>query len=174
MSKEITRKEFLTNTSKYAVGAMAGVIGLNALSGGKILASPKDYTWPWPYQALDPEDVRIRAHHLYWNDKDCASGVFGSFVEALREKIGDPWNSMPIEVMLFGRGGGNGWGTLCGAVNGAAAIISLVTTKADSGKLINEIWGWACSEALPSNAANQAAVDGKYIDKKYNDVLPQS
>lgn len=174
MSKEITRKEFLTNTSKYAVGAIAGVVGLNALAGGKILASPKDYTWPWPYQPLDPEDVRLRAHHLFWNDKDCASGVFGALVEALREKIGEPWTSMPIEVMLFGRGGGNGWGTLCGTVNGAAAIISLVTSKADSGKLINEIWGWASSEALPSNAANQAAVDGKYVDKKYTDVLPQS
>lgn len=174
MSKEITRKEFLTNTSKYAVGALAGVVGLNALAGGKILASPKNYTWPWPYQAVDPEDVRIRAHHLYWADKDCASGVFGAFVEALREKIGEPWTTMPIEVMLFGRGGGNGWGTLCGALNGAAAVISLVTSKADSGKLINEIFGWGSSEAIPTNAANQAAIDGKYIDKKYNDALPQS
>jgi hypothetical protein len=174
MPKELTRKEFLSNTSKYAIGAIAGVAGLNALSGGKILASPKDATWPWPYEALDPEDVRIRAHHLYWNDKDCCSGVFGGLVEALREKIGDPWTNMPIEVMLFGRGGGVGWGTLCGAINGGAALISLVVPKADSGKLINELWGWYCTENLPSDAANQAAVDGKYIDKKYNDVLPQS
>ena len=174
MSKDLTRKEFLTNTSKYAVGAVAGVVGLNALAGGKILANPKATAWPWPYVELDPEVVRLNAHHLYYSDKDCCSGVFGAFTEALTEKLPDPWANMPMEVMLFGRGGGNGWGTLCGTVNGAAAIISMVVSKADSGKLINEVWGWAASTALPSDAANQASVDGKYADKKYEGVLPQS
>ncbi|MFA3783662.1 C-GCAxxG-C-C family (seleno)protein [Melioribacteraceae bacterium 4301-Me] len=173
MPREITRKEFLTSTSKYAVGAVAGVVGLNALAGGKILANTKT-TWPLPYTQLDPEVVRLKAHHLYWNDKDCASGVFGAFTEALSELLPDPWANIPMEVMLFGRGGGNGWGTLCGAVNGAAAIISLVTSKADSGALINEVWGYYTSSNFPSDAANQAALDGKYEDKKYNDALPQS
>ena len=59
MSKDLTRKEFLTNTSKYAVGAVAGVVGLNALAGGKILANPNDTTWPWPYQPLD--DTKINS-----------------------------------------------------------------------------------------------------------------
>ena len=172
MSKEITRKEFLANTSKYAVGAVAGVVGINALAGGKILADRKT-TWPLPYMELDPEVIRLKAHHLYWADKDCASGVFGAFTEALTEKLPDPWANIPMEVMLFGRGGGNGWGTLCGTVNGAAAIISLVATKADSGKLINEIWGHAMSGNFPSDAANQASVDGKYADKKFDGALPQ-
>ena len=38
MSKKLTRKDFLTNTSKYAIGAVAGVAGLNVLSGGKLMA----------------------------------------------------------------------------------------------------------------------------------------
>jgi len=172
--KKIDRKEFLASTSKYAVGAVAGVVGLNALAGGKILANGKTTAWPWPYATLDPEAVRLKAHHLYWSDKDCASGVFGGLVEALTELMPDPWSGMPIEVMLFGRGGGNGWGTLCGAVNGAAALISLVATKADSGKLINEVWGFASAQALPSDAANQASIDGKYQDVKYQGALPQS
>ena len=171
MSNEITRKDFLTSSSKYAVGAVIGVAGLDLLAGGKILANPKTTTWPWPYVTLDPEVVRLKAHHLYYSDKDCCSGVFGAFTQALTEVMPDPWANMPMEVMLFGRGGGNGWGTLCGAVNGAAAIISLVTTKADSGKLINEIWGWAAATELPTAKANQAALDGKYQDKKYNNAL---
>lgn len=174
MSNEITRKDFLTSSSKYAVGAVIGVAGLDLLAGGKILANPKTTAWPWPYVTLDPEVVRLKAHHLYYSDKDCCSGVFGAFTEALKEKMPDPWANMPMEVMLFGRGGGNGWGTLCGTVNGAAAIISLVTTKADSGKLINEIWGWASTEKLPSDKANQLSIDGKYEDKKFNGALPQS
>lgn len=173
-SKTIDRKEFLTSTSKYAVGAAIGAVGMSSLFGSAIQASPKNATWPWPYIAIDPEAARLKAHNLYWTDKDCAAGVFGAFTELLKEKMPDPWTGMPMEVLLFGRGGGNGWGTLCGAVNGAAAIISLVATKADSGKLINEIWGWASTEKLPSDKANQTSIDGKYIDKKYNGALPQT
>jgi hypothetical protein len=173
-SRKIDRKDFLVNTSKYAVGAVAGVVGLNTLAGGKILANPKSVTWPLPWVTLDPEVVRLKAHHLYYADKDCCAGCFGAFTEALTEKMPDPWANIPMEIMLYGRGGGNGWGTLCGAVNGAAAIISLVATKADSGKLINEIWGWASATALPTDAANQAALDGKYQDKKFNGTLPQN
>lgn len=172
--KTMNRMQFLSDTSKYAVGAAVGMVGISALMGDKVNASPKNAAWPWPYVTLDPEEVRLKAHNLYWNDKDCAAGVFGAFIELLKVKTPDPWAGLPMEVLLFGRGGGNGWGTLCGAVNGAAAIISLVTTKADSGKLINEIWGWASTEKLPSDKANQAAVDGKYVDKKYNLALPQS
>lgn len=173
-SKRIDRKDFLVNSSKYAVGAVAGVVGLNALAGGKILANQKSAVWPMPWVTIDPEAVRLKAHHLYWADKDCSAGCFGAFTELLTEKLPDPWANIPMEIMLYGRGGGNGWGTLCGAVNGAAAIISLVATKADSGKLINEIWGWAASTAFPTDAANQAAVDGKYQDKKFNGTLLQN
>lgn len=170
----MNRKAFLANSTKIAVGTAAGVVGLNAIAGGNMLANTKITAWPWPYASLDVEAVRLKAHHLYWTDKDCASGVFGALVQLLAEKTPDPWANMPIEVMLFGRGGGNGWGTLCGAVNGAAAVISLVATKADSGKLINEVWGWATTEKFPTDAANQASIDGKYIDKKYEGALPQS
>lgn len=165
------RKTFLTNTTKIAVGAAVGAAGLSAVAEEK---SVKATTWPWPYASLDAEAARLKAHHLYWSDKDCAAGVFGAIVELLVGKLPDPWANMPMEVMLFGRGGGNGWGTLCGAVNGAAAVISLVATKADSGKLINEVWGWAATEKFPTDAANQASIDDKYEDKKYAGALPQS
>ena len=172
MKENLTRKDFLVNASKAAIGATAiaslASLATTATAGTKVTA------WPMPYQTLDPEDIRLRAHHLYWADKDCCSGVFGAFTQALTEKQPDPWGGIPMEVMLFGRGGGNGWGTLCGTVNGAAAIISLVVNKADSGKLINEIWGWASAEKLPSDKANQASIDGKYVDKKYDGALTQN
>lgn len=170
MSKKLTRKDFLTNTSKYAIGAVAGVAGLNVLSGGKLMAKTNDYTWPWPYQTVDPEVARVKAHWLYYNEKDCCSGVFGAFTEILKESIGEPWTSMPMEVMLFGRGGGAGWGTICGVLNGGAALISLVVNKADSGKLINELWGWYTTENLPTEAANTATYD----DTRFTDTLPQN
>jgi len=172
--KNLSRKEFLTNTSKYALGAAAGVAGLNALAGGKLLAGSSANEWPYPYQALDLDTVRDKAHNLYYNGKDCCSGVFGGLVEALSEIIGEPYTSFPIEVMLFGRGGGVGWGSICGALNGGAALISLVTPKADSTALVNELWGWYTQVDLPTTASNDFAVAGSFTMQNYNDTLPQN
>ena len=168
--KKITRKDFLTNTSKYAIGTAVGVVGFNALSGGKLMANTRDYNWPYPYTTIDPEVARIKAHTLYWNDKDCSAGVFGGLVECLKDAMGDPWTNFPIEVMLYGRAGGAGWGATCGTLNGAAAMVSLVTEKAPSGALINEIWGWYTTENFPTDAANNAV----YEVQNYTGVLPQS
>ncbi len=174
MSKEITRKEFLTNTSKYAIGAVAGVAGLDILAGGKILAGTKNPTWPWPYQPLDPDTVRDRAHYLYYNGMACCAGVFGAILDSLKTVVGEPYTNLPSEIMYYGGGGGVGWGTLCGTLNGAAAIISLCVDKTNANKIINELWGWYCQAEFPSDTANDFAVQGKYTEKKYNDALPQN
>lgn len=168
--KLYSRKNFLANTSKYVAGAAVGVVGLNSIAGGKLLANTKEYTWPYPYATLDPEVARVKAHTLYWNDMDCCSGVFGGLIECLIDAVGDPWNTFPMEVMLYGRGGGVGWGTTCGTLNGAAAMVSLVTDKASSGALINEIWGWFTTENLPTNSANSAT----YEEIKYTGEMPQN
>lgn len=170
MSKVISRKDFLSNSSKYAIGAVAGVAGLNMMAGGKLLADTNSYTWPYPYVAIDPELARIKCHTLYWNGKDCCAGVFGGIVECLKTAIGEPWSSFPIEVMLFGRGGGVSWGSICGALNGAAALISLVVPKDPSTALINEVWGWYTTENLPSDKANSTT----YEVKNYEGTLAQN
>ncbi|MCL4549697.1 MAG: C-GCAxxG-C-C family protein [Bacteroidetes bacterium] len=174
MANEITRKEFLTNSSKYAVGAVVGIAGLDILAGGKILANEKAATWPFPYVTLDPDEARIKGHYLYWNDKDCCAGAFGGVLEQLKQKLPDPWANIPMEVMLFGRGGGNGWGTICGSINGGAALISLVVDKASSGNLINELWGWYCQAYLPTDKSNEFAVQGKFAVHKYDNKLMPS
>ncbi len=168
--KNINRRDFLTSSSKFAVGAVAGVGGLSLLANGELLASNKSFNWPYPYATLDPEVVRVKAHSLYYSGKDCCAGCFGGLAEALAETVGDPWLTFPIEVMLFGRGGGVGWGSICGALNGAAALISLVTEKAPSGALINEVWGYSTTENLPSDAANAAT----YVIQNFTGPLPQN
>ena len=174
MKSNLSRKEFLVNASRAAVGvtAVAGLSGLvaTATTKAKSLITP----WPWPYQELDAEEVRLQAHYLYWNDKDCCAGVFGALVNALAAKMGEPWTNLPMEVMLFGRGGGGGWGTLCGVINGGAALISLVTEKAASGPLLTELFGWYTQAELPSDAANDIAVNGGYLVHNYDDALVQN
>lgn len=174
MNKNVTRKDFLLNASKAAVG-MTAVAGISSLVTTATTQAKTNITpWPWPYTQLDPEAVRIQAHYLYWNDKDCSAGVFGALTTALANALGEPWTNLPMEVMLYGRGGGNSWGVLCGTLNGGAALISLVTTKAQSGALINELWGWYESTELPTNQANQLATSGSYLVHNCDSDLPQN
>lgn len=169
-AKKITRKDFLRNIGKYSAGAVVGIAGLNALSKDASAADPVGFAWPYPWADIDPEIARIKAHSLYYGGKDCASGAFGGVAGTLADAMGAPWDTFPIEVMLFGRGGGVGWGATCGALLGGAALISLVSEKGPSGALINELWGWYATEFLPSNAANIAT----YETVKMEGALPQN
>jgi len=174
MENNVTRKDFLLKTSKAAVGitAIAGLSSLVTTASTK--ANAKVTSWPWPYTQLNAEAVRIQAHYLYWNDKDCSAGTFGGITSALVTAIGDPWTNLPLEIMLYGRGGGNAWGVLCGCLNGAAALISLVTTKAQSGPLISELWGWYTQAELPTDQGNQVAINGQYLVHNYDQDLVQN
>ncbi len=174
MEKNITRKDFLLKSSKAAVGITAVASASSIITSATAKANTKVTAWPWPYQTINPDDVRIQAHYLYWNDKDCCSGVFGAIVQALAAAIGDPWTNLPMEIMLYGRGGGSGWGTLCGAINGALALISLVTEKAPSAALLTELQGWYTQAELPSDTANEFATNGQYLVHNYDDALPQN
>lgn len=170
--KGLSRRNFLLNTSKYAIGAAVGISALELLNGSQAHAETKQvqYTWPYPYITLDPEVARLNAHTLYWGGKDCCAGVFGGICQSLSTGIGAPWTEFPIEVMLFGRGGGVSWGSLCGAINGGAALISLTVAKDPSVALINELWGWYTTQNLPTNAANAAT----YTVQNYTGTLPQN
>ena len=171
--KVISRKSFFVSTSKYAIGAAVGIAGLNFLTDKELHAETNDSksaNWPYPYSNLDPEAVRINAHSLFWNGMDCGTGVFGGIAQMLDVAIGAPWTGFPIEIMLFGRGGGVSWGSLCGAINGGAALISLVVPKAPSVALIDELWGWYSSQMLPTDIANNTT----YLIQNYVGILSQS
>lgn len=174
MTKPVTKREFLKTSGKVAAGAAIGVVGLNTLKGNQLFGQEEQFPWPWQYAILDPDQARVLAHKYYWSGYGCCSGVFGGVVDLLKVAVGNPWNYMPIQAMLFGRGGGVSWGTLCGAINGGAAVISLCVPAADQVGLINELWGWYCSENLPSDVANSFATEGKYEMHKYDEALPQN
>jgi len=105
---------------------------------------------PWPYKKLDPE----RAYHKYY-EGGCCYGAFDAIVGSLQDSVGFPYTGVPTELFVFGEGGLGGVSSLCGAVNGAAAAIFLVTgaiekeKKEESFALIKDLCNFYAYEALP-------------------------
>jgi hypothetical protein len=173
MSQSLTRKEFITSAAKYAAGISAGVAGLSLLSAEKTRAGAEEFTWPWPYQKLDPEHVRVLGHDSFW-EKACSYAAFKAIIHALAEKVGEPFTLIPPEIMIYGHGGAAGWGTICGALNGASAAICLVADKETSDKLINELIGWYTQTEFPTDKSNEYAVNHVFADQRYDQALPKS
>ncbi len=175
MKKNLTRQDFLKTGAKYAAGAAVGIGTMNLLAKNTGHASQILTAWPWPYQTLNVEAVRILGHDLYWTSgKGCAFGSFHAIATKLREVLPDPWNQLPSEIMVYGAGGGAGWGGTCGAVNGPAALISLVLLKARSDVLVNDLFGWYTQTAFPTDISNQYAVNHTFTDNRCDIVLPQN
>lgn len=174
MSDALTRKQFLQNGTK-AVAAMAVGAGALSLVSRSPLAAGSAYTaWPFPYQQLDIEVVRNYGHQAFWSGKGCSYGAFYALVRALADKMGEPYSSFPSEIMIYGHGGGSGWGGTCGAANGAAALISLVLLKARSDVLVSELFGWYTQVKFPSDISNDRAVNHTFTENKYDKALLQT
>lgn len=86
--------------------------------------------------------------------KGCAEATWWPFVEFLSTANPDTWGSLPANIFRFGAGGVAGWGTVCGTINAAAAVIGMVV--ADGGHrttLTNAIFQYYATTPLPTNAA---------------------
>jgi hypothetical protein len=171
---KISRQDFLKKGALATTGAGAlSLIGMEMLGSQKATAAPTGFTWPYPYATLDPEVVRIKGHDLYFAGYACCSGAFTAIIQALADTVGDPYTTFPVEMMLFGGGGAAGWGTLCGALNGSASAISLVTEKTVANALINELIGWYTTAKFPSDQSNTNAVNHANTHNDFDMVLPQ-
>ncbi len=172
--KLLSRKDFLTNSAKYAAGITAGMGAIGLLSKNKAGAGIKNADWPWPYVELDPEEARIRGHAGYWTGRGCSYGAYYAIISMLAEEIGEPYTLMPTEFLEWGRGGGWGWGTLCGGLIGALTAINLCWDKDKAGKLGNELLGWYSIIEFPSDISNEYARDHVFTDNRCDKDLLQT
>lgn len=148
--KRVTRRNVLTFAG--IIGAGAAVAGLTGLAG----ADAKDVQsgkWPWPYEKLDPVKTAEIAYNE-WYRLYCGGAVISSVFGQLREKVGKPYTTFPIDAFIFLEGGISGWGTICGSNAGANIVTNLIIgpriSGSDDGMLMgSEIMQWYSDAAMP-------------------------
>ena len=113
----------------------------------------------WAYSSLDPAITAELAYKNY-ESGSCMYATFKSIVSQLADKFGEPYASFPLHMMKYGHGGIGGYGTICGALNGASALIGLlVTEKTIQDSLITGLFRWYESTRLPEFKPQMAILD---------------
>lgn len=118
----------------------------------------------WKYTPLDPTATAELAYK-YYPEGSCMYATVKSIISQLVEKIGEPYKSFPIHLFKYGHGGVGGYGSICGALNGAAALIGLlITDNSIRDKMIADVFRWYEKEALPEFNPQSSSYD--YIPVK--------
>jgi len=137
------RRVFLKKSLTFGLGILTG-LGV----GKSSLAIPKkaEDELPYSYVKLDSKKIGKRAYRYYWK-RHCAYAVFASILEELKKKVGGAYTYIPTGLYNYGKSGIVGWGTVCGALNGACGIITL--TCKEYKDVIDTLFNWYCKEKLP-------------------------
>ncbi len=187
------RRKFL----KASVGILAGSLIVPKLSLASTEKSAGLPPLPWGnYEKLDPEYVR-KLGHLGYYLFECAGGAFWAVMTALKEKVGEPYNMIPmpsveeaiealkegekeryVVPMQFGAGGTMGWATVCGSLIGCMSAMNFIMhpAKKPSKKIADKLFRYYETEHFPTEVANKYAAEHKFLVPKYKSdkVLPRS
>lgn len=153
------RRELVTKAVRYGIGA-AGVSAVAAaspsLAARALAAGRAAETWPWPYVKLDPQKTADLAYEE-WYRVFCGAAIVSAVFGQLREKVGEPYTSFPIDAFLFLEGGISGWGTICGANAGSNIVTNVIlgprTVRNEEGMLMgSELMQHYASTAMPTYA----------------------
>jgi len=165
--KQLTRREVFA-----AVGITTGSCVLSSCVSEQLASvRAKKSDFPWTFARLDPNLTADRAYNHYY-EGHCMYGVFKSIVSQLAEQWGKPYESFPFDMMKYGAGGVLGWGSLCGGLNGNAAVISLFATTETEGRLLTqELFRWYEQTALPVYVPQKAKLKMEMLQSVSNSVL---
>jgi len=172
------RRKALKTTAGVVAG---GGIGLVALSNvfqpeekpveetSKLEYEPTETGWK--YVLLDPV-VSAQLAYGYYSEGSCMYATVRSVISQLAEKTGEPYASFPFHMFKYGHGGVGGYGSVCGAINGAAALIGLlIPDKTIQDRLITDIFRWYEREPLPAFNPSEPALDFTPARSVSNSVL---
>jgi hypothetical protein len=164
----ITRRKFISGGISVLLG---GILfeGLGFLPNA-MAGTPAAGTWP--YTPLDPDTIGQAA----WNPpgcEGCGGKSFGAIVYGLRSALGpgSPWDQIPINMGVFGNGGGPRRET-CGAIITPYLIMNLVGAGRAIGR---QFYQWYCDFSFPSTDwDNYVPKSGPLPSKNLIRTVPKS
>ncbi len=125
----------------------------------------------WKYAHLTPA-VSAEMAYNYYSEGSCMYATVKSIIAQLAEKYGEPYASFPMHMFKYGHGGVGGYGSVCGTLNGAAALIGLlIPDKSMQDKMIGDIFQWYEKEAVPTFNPVNPAFDYTPVTSVSNSVL---
>lgn len=149
--QSLSRRGLLATASAIAGGGLYHILS----SGCGVDAHETSSNWR--YVPLNPGEVAEKAYQLY-REGSCMYAVFASVIQALADQLGEPYRSFPCGMMRYGHGGTGGWGSLCGAINGGAAVFGLLEPdKKRCDGLIAQLFSWYEAANLPIHSPRGGA-----------------
>lgn len=153
------RRNFLTAA---AAGCAAATAGGFILANGFSLPKPEPkspvHIKPetaegvaenWVYHPLSVDTTASLTYNMY-DEGSCMFATFGSVIKQLAEQYGEPYASFPYAMMKYGASGIGGYGSVCGSLNGAGALVGLFVQSKDHQKaIIEDIYSWYETSMLP-------------------------
>ena len=149
------------------LGGCMAVGGAAALLGGEASAAEKapagrfqqvNGDFGWKPHKLDPAECALVAYDGYWHKGyACGYGVFYGIIGVMGEKYGAPYNQFPFAMLEANKGGISDWGTICGALYGAAAAYALFWGRDERTPMVNELYRWYEKTSLPIFNPGEAA-----------------
>lgn len=175
MEKEqLGRRNMLARTS-LALGGLVTLGSLQACGDDKgTTTTPPPPATPlatdFPYDQhiaagyqLDKATVQEAAYHAYYAG-GCCHGSFSALLDYLASTVGAPFTLLPRDFGKFGKGGIDGYGSICGSLLGAEMIISMIATDAAARqRMIWDLMRWYETYKFPAyvpTAVNAAEATG--------------
>jgi len=162
MVEEVSRREMLG----WLGGAALGGLGMGVFAAGEGLAAkrknvpraePPAKGQLWVPHRLDAAQCAPLAYDGYWEDGlGCCYGAFHSIIGTLGRKYGAPYDQFPFRMMEVGKSGISDWGTVCGALLGAASALALFWGRKERDPMVTELFRWYEKTALPIFEPGQA------------------
>ena len=165
---DCNRRHLLCGLGGLAVGgAVAGLVA-PALAAPQAAPAPGERfaqvggEFGWQPHKLNADECAPVAYEGYWHKGyACGYGAFYGIIGMMGEKFGAPYNQFPFTMLEANKGGISDWGTICGALYGAAAAFALFWGRKERTPMVNELFRWYETTALPIYNPGDAATGFK-------------
>jgi hypothetical protein len=141
----VSRRTFLAAAGGAAAGLQMASLAPPVQAATALPALP----WSYPSGGLNVDEVRKAAYVIFYKEGGCCHAASQSIIDAIAAKVPEPWAQLPRGIYKYGNGGVVGWGTICGALNGAIAVMGYLGVHSVLG---NALIDYFCTAPLPTAA----------------------